>query len=845
MVVNSSVPQLPELTVARAGGRDARPSADRTRRVAGPAHSPVRWRRLRMKAHFSLLTSHFASLAALVALGCAIVCTLATPAARADDFHVPSDHPRLLLTAEDAAIIRVRCGTQGPGDAPDVKARFGAQRDVLERLRDAAGAIMAGPARDDDLVAPAMMHLASGRPDQADEYTRYITEALLDPGRRIFELDALLALDWCWDAIDAETRTRICDRLPLAPEPFDDETSPVDHYTFSRRLRDLAGAIVSYQAPGSSPRRDERLARIIAAGQKYLEGPFVAFCRQRGAVPTSGEKGIWEEADYAFALELLRVGLGRNVWPEVADSFGRSMEHYLYADTEYAGLAHGFIHDDGSTIPARPATVFRGFGPAVPWVIARQTRDPVAVRYADRSLPRKGEIVPLADRYGWVRLVYGPISDPEVARRGCPLGRNFGGGWVAMRSSWDRGATVVLFDAGQPFWRSRQHFDAGQFQIYHQGRLTVPSGDDVTFEATAARRGTTSIGGELGDWDQYYQSTIAHNCITVTDRRRVQRLYGRLWPAIGNQRLIGHDYVPAEGELDKAGRQTGRLLAFETNAFYTYAAADLAPAYEREIVPVMRREILLLNAGAVLVFDRLAAVSDKSLKTWHLQLPSRPELVSTAQPEGPGTAAALKQTFGVDRDAGVWEVVGDNPAWLSTTEEEGRLFVRTLLPAKARQLVIGGPRRARQIPDGPFQGQTYYGGDARSFEYRLWPAAVEKGPTAAYELGRPTGLGPQFGVGANWGRLDVSSPENTEEVVFLHLLIPTNMPNAQPPPVRFQPAGNSATVELTLGTQQIRVTLAVVGPREGQVTIRDQADKLLIDKKLAAETQPTEPLPHD
>jgi len=224
---------------------------------------------------------------------------------------------------------------------------------------------------------------------------------------------------------------------------------------------------------------------------------------------------------------LLRASLDQNLWPLLADTFGRSMEHYFYADTEFAGLDHGFIHDDGSDIPARPAQAFRGFNPAVPWAIARHTRDPVAIWYANRGLPRQGKILPDVDRYGWVRLVYGPLDDAEADRRACPLGRTFGGGWVAMRTGWTPGDTVVLFDAGQPFWRSRQHFDAGQFQVYRKGRLAVPSGDDVTFEAVAAKQGRTLIGGHPGDWDHYLQSTIAHNCVTVADRNRGQSLYGR------------------------------------------------------------------------------------------------------------------------------------------------------------------------------------------------------------------------------------------------------------------------------------------------------------------------------
>ena len=234
------------------------------------------------------------------------------------------------------------------------------------------------------------------------------------------------------------------------------------------------------------------------------------------------------------------------------------------------------------------------------------------------------------DRYLWARLVYGPWETREAPRRVMPLSRSFGGGWVAMRSGWSPGETVLLFDAGQPFWRSRQHYDAGQFQIYRKGRLAIDAGDDVTFQAITDQGGQTLIGDLPGDWDNYAQATIAHNVVTVVDRKFTQTIYGRDWPALGNQRLIERDYTPVEGDITKTARRTGELTAFETNLFYSYAAADLTPAYPPRIVRAFSRRILFLHAGAVVVLDRVRTVQTDSIKTWHLQLPARPVVLGSA-----------------------------------------------------------------------------------------------------------------------------------------------------------------------------------------------------------------------
>lgn len=815
--------------------------------------------RWRFFSHFSLLTSHFAKVLLFAALTLAPV--------RAEDTSVPLAHPRLLINPEDVAAIRMRCGIRPTGPAPAVRASFGVQRDVLERLKDTAHEIMKGEARHGDLFAPALLHLVTGEPGRADAYTRYVTDSLLDPRRRLFEIDALVALDWCWESIEEPSRTRIIERLPVVPEAFSPAVSPLNHLDFNKKLCGLAAAILRYRSGDQTQAETTQLYRVIKAGREYLQGPFVEFYRQRGAVPTSGEQGIWEETDYCLALELLRSGLGINLWPELANSFGRSMEHYFYADTEHPGLEHGFIHDDGTEIPHAPGRIFRGFAPAVPWAIAAQTGDPVAIWYANRSLPRQGQIVPEVDRYGWVRLVYGPLNEPEADRSACPLGRHFGGGWVAMRTGWAPGETVVLFDAGQPFWRSRQHFDAGHFQIYRKGRLTVQSGDDVTFQAIPSQQGRTILIERTGalpksaDWDHYFQSTIAHNCVTVADPKFRQHLYGRPWTALGNQRLIGHNYDFTAGDVRKAGRETGRLTAFETHRLYSFAAADLTAAYPPETVRSIRREILLLNAGAVLVLDRVHAATGKSIKTWHLQLPAPPQVLggtadlsasaASVPAEEPASSGSVpvapvsigaKQIHGTEPDAGLWQL-GEDQDWLAVTHLGGRLFVRTLWPAGATRRLIGGPMRPRIIPGGPSAGRTYFGGDPAGFEYRLWPAAFLDAPSAAYELGRPMGLGPQFGVGAAWGRLDVSPSEKMEEVVFLHLLIPTDATVETPPAFSFSEIEQTGKLDLTLGAQQISVSLSLAADGESSIQIRDESGQVMVNRRLTREIEPDEQLP--
>jgi len=773
-----------------------------------------------------------------------VLAALTLDARAADDWLIPHSHPRLFIGQDDVPRLRVSCGISPYADDPAARSRglvFGSQREVLERLKATATDIMMGRARVDDLWVPAVLHLVTGELNTRDIYTDYVTRQLLDPERRRLEVDAAVALDYCWDAIEPEQRRRIVARLLPFLEPIRPGDSPLTPVLFERRLASVAAAIAF--ADDQVTERDATLAAkvktVMGIARSYLEGDLVSFCKQRGAMPTSGQ-GAAEEALIVLAAEIWRTGAGRSIWPQLADNVGRAMEPYFYADTESPALNHGFIHDDGTEIPLRPGEVYRGFAPAVPWAIARNLRDPIATWYANRSLPMSGiKLPPEAERYQWVKILYGPCDQAEAARRACPLGRDFGGGWVAMRSGWMPGDTVVLFDAGQPFWQGRQHFDAGQFQIYRKQRLAIDSGDDVTFNAVPSKGGKTLIGGERGDWDQYYAATIAHNCVTVADRVPSLERFDRDRPAMGNQRYMTRDFDMAVEDITKTERNTGTLLAFETNTFYSYAAADLTAAYRADSVTGLERRLLFLSDDALIVLDRVQTVRSKAIKTWHLQLPTRPRLVgdvlsgeSSAEADTGGikTLEEVHQLHGLDERGGIWEP-GKLEPWLEVTNGQGRLFVKTLLPVDANRRVVGGPMEARTITSGASAGTSYYGGGPQGYEHRLWPALILKAPNASFTLGMPTGLGHQFGVGATWGRLDVTPAESGNDVTFLHLLIPTDRSTNAPPAVAFREESGIATIEMPLTTHDCRIDLNLGAGRPGRVILIDRAGKKIVFEK--------------
>ncbi len=779
-------------------------------------------------------------IAVLITLGYAALLPAAEPS-------TPRPRPRLLIEADRIPAMRAACGlTGGTGtitSRPLEAAPLAAQ---LHRLREAAKEILRDRPRADDLYAPAVLHALTGQAGAPDEYSRYVETALLDPQLFKPDLDALVALDCCWEAIDGDVRRQIALRLLPRLQPLDLRQSPLEPFSFHPRLMSLAAALVLDDPAWDTqmPELGTKVRQTLASARQYFSDAFTRFCQQRGAMPTSGEAGLTEDSDLVLAVEIWRGASGESLWPELQDSLGRCLEHYFYADTGAPELPHGFVHDDGNLIPLRPTAVLRGFSPALPHLLAMRLKDPIAAWYARRAFAISGPADHDLDRYRWVPIVFMPGDLREPDRGACPLARDFGGGWVAMRSGWSGGDTLVLFDAGQPVWRSRQHFDAGQFQVYRRGRLAIDSGDDVALDAVPAKGGKTLIGGGSGDFDEYALATIAHNCVAVVDRNFEPRMYGRVWPAMGNQRLVEGNYAPTQGDVTRTPRQMGRLTAFETCPGYSYAAADLTPAYPRPIARMVERQVLFVHAGAVLVLDRVVSVRSRFQKVWNLHLPARPEVLSGAKSDrsAQGTGSGgLRQLHGRTTEAGIWQLEPD-AQWMSVSDGQGRLFVRTLLPVSANRRLMGGPMTARKIPAGAFAEMTYFGGDPFGYEHRLWPSSFQQGPNAAYELGRPTGLGPQMGVGSTWGRYEVTPARDQEDAVFLHLLIPTDRTVESPPDVKFEISGDAGIVELTLGDQEVRLELRLDQP-EGRVVVTGPNGRLVTDQTLTREVQPNAPIP--
>jgi hypothetical protein len=619
-------------------------------------------------------------------------------------------------------------------------------------------------------------------------------------------LEVVLAMDWCWNDLDPAARREFLFGLRPRAEPLNAADSPLQPRRFREKLAALALALAVDQIDEPSPSWVATRQRLLDGARTYFVSTFPNYVAWRGLSPTGPAAGPQEECDTALAIELARQLLGRDLWPDYQGTVGRWLEHYILATIDHPALAHGFIRDDGGSAPLLPAPVWRDLLPLTAHLIASRTRDPSAALVADRveSAVREAGPNDLAGLWRWVPIALDTTGIPRCDPGRLPAARNLGGS-VVFRGGSGPQTTAIWIDAGQPFLRRRQHFDAGSFLICRGGELTVDGGDDVVFEAVPSKGGSQHLAQEREpfDFEQYFTASIAHNCLVVWDAARIGYWYKQRYLPIGGQRCIEDTCSDFVTPLDAQGRRTGRQLAYGQHADAAYLALDLAPAYESRVLAAYTREFVFLWGRALVIIDRVTLPKGRPVPTWVLNLPARPQV------EGSDLAESAR-VAGSSNEAGIWRC--DTADWLRWTDRDGCLWLTALLPAPKCLRVVGGPARKLVVQEGRQAERTYVGGDADGFERLIIPAERHGSRNAWYRLGRPDLLGSEFGKTPHWGRIEIEPAESTRVVTFANVLVTDRADASQAPSTMLEPDQNGLVLRIKSGPQQATLRL----PAEGQ-----------------------------
>jgi hypothetical protein len=282
--------------------------------------------------------------------------------------------------------------------------------------------------------------------------------------------------------------------------------------------------------------------------------------------------------------------------------------------------------------------------------------------FADALIERYGDQA-VHPSFGWgMRMFHDAHARRRPSYRTLPLAMRLGAGTyeqIMFRNGWGPDSTLVTILAGDHY-TDHQHFDKGQFLIYHRGGLAIDSG---------AYDGMYQPGRHP---NEYAQRTLAHNCLLVYDPAQQ---FPKGYANDGGQNVLRglqHHATWPEYLAHKRseGLDTAEVAAFDHAAAYDYVRVNLKRAYGDKVSEYDRQFVYLPSPDFLVVFDRVTSADAQFDKRWLLHFQERPE-IDGAAPD-PGIRAFPGGRMTVERRG------------------EGSLFVETLLPEARTITAVGG-----------------------------------------------------------------------------------------------------------------------------------------------------------
>lgn len=220
-------------------------------------------------------------------------------------------------------------------------------------------------------------------------------------------------------------------------------------------------------------------------------------------------------------------------------------------------------------------------------------------------------------------------------------------GKLYARGDWSDSATWLRFECGDHFTQ-HQHYEAGNFEIFHHAPLATESGEYVDWTSPHA-----------ANW---LIRTIAHNCILIDQPGEVFKHNRR--PKDG---VIANDGGQANNTVvtntledwkkQQARMERGDIVAYENQREFMYVAGDCTKAYAPSKAARVLRQIVFIRPSTFIIVDRVNSTKAEYGKTWLLHCTNEPKL-------------------------------GERSAEI--TAGSGKLFVQTLLPLETRMAKIEG-----------------------------------------------------------------------------------------------------------------------------------------------------------
>lgn len=630
-------------------------------------------------------------------------------------YHVKPSHPRLLV--DSASEMAARCAGPLADDYVIVKQRADAavRRGGIEFISN-------GWSIPEDLMNCGLAYLVEregGRDckQYADVIVRQWGDGSLIANRQgsHFGYHAL-AYDWIYDALTPDQRIRYGDALGSwlsffteKPEillkyghwEYNQTWGPIHLNIMNCRDALTQKLFIALAVAGAGTKFEADARTFLDSWNKRVPSECIpAFNRMGGVWSESYGHGAYGPVTVIpYAFQAWRMATGIDLFKQLAP-WGYPVESPRWV--AYTTMPHNertaFIDDGDGSKPS-------AFARAAPML-----GDGLSQWFADRGRD-------------WLRERWQRVACYDPARRATPpdslpLGYLFpGAGHVYMRSAWnDPNATWAFFGCG-PQFAGHARDDEGHFLISKRGALVSRQG-----------------GQGHNDSDYYAGGSLIFNIVTIFDP---EEKFRRDKANENDGGLLRHVY-----ESGGLPRERGRIVAFEHNQDFTYAAADSTKGYSGTKAREVTRQFLYLRGQRefFVVFDRVEATRPDFRRHFLLHVPTEPA------------------------------VKGSLLSWLSLPEADGdkqvlsqgrsRMFLRTLLPANAEIVKRGGP------------GQEAWGHPLeKSAQYNHITEGRKRPPICPW-------------------RIEVGDPASEARTLFLHVFEVSDEQTAAPTEVKFvAPAG--------------------------------------------------------
>lgn len=561
-------------------------------------------------------------------------------------YQVKAAHPRLFV--EDVPELARRCEGPLADDYAIVKQRAD---DAIQR-----GGIqfITNPwAIPDDLMDCGLAYLVERqRGCDAQPYADVIIKQwgdgsiISNPEGSNFGYHAI-AYDWIYDALTPQQRVRFGDALGgwlryYTDEPrillkfghweYNQTWGPIHLNIMNSRDSITQKLLIALAISGSGTKYEADAKTFLDSWNERVPSECIPAFNNMGGVwsESFGHGGYGPVTVIPYAFDAWRSATGNDLF-KLIEPWGYPVESPRWV--AYTMMPHNdrtaWIDDGDGTRPA-------AFARAAPML-----RDGLSQWFSDQGREWLNE--------RWQRVA---CYDPSIAATPpdeLPLGYFFpGAGHVYMRSAWnDPNATWAFFGCG-PQFAGHSRDDEGHFLICKRGSLVSRQG-----------------GQGHNDTDYYAGGSLIYNIVTIFDPSEKFRR------SRGNENdggLVRHVY-----EGGPFPRERGHITAFEHNADYTYAAADITKGYSDKKAREVTRQFLYLRGDRefFVVFDRVEATRPDFARHFFLHVPTEPQqegnvLTWLSLPQADGD----KQVLSAGRS---------------------RMFLHAMLPREPQIVTRGGP----------------------------------------------------------------------------------------------------------------------------------------------------------